>query len=144
MAEMTSGRSFAEKLDHLIDTTVVPGTGTGEANRYSHAQIGRAVGVSGTTITNWRLGTSEPKSKSRRRLEQFFGLKKYTLDDEDGEATDVQADPQAMKLREALGRPRVAALAMRLGDMETADLHWVEAILDARQHRARNAEDGDR
>ncbi|MFG1928923.1 hypothetical protein [Cryptosporangium sp. NPDC048952] len=143
MSEVTPGRTFADKLDQLIDTTIVPGIGKGEGERYSHAQIGRAVGVSGTTVTNWRLGTSEAKSSSRRRLEEFFGLQKFSLDDGADDA-DVQSDPQAVKLREALGRPGVAALAMRLGDMETADLHWVEAILDARQQRLQDAEDGDR
>jgi hypothetical protein len=133
----TARRTFAERFDHLIENTLVPGVGKGEGGRYSHGQIAREVKVSVTTVTNWRLGvTGGPGSRTRRRLEEFFGAPRYSLDDsDDDDDGEVQGDPQTVRLRVALDRPGVAALAMRLGDLETADLRWVEAILDARQRR---------
>lgn len=126
MAEEASGRTLADKLDHLF-RTVHPGRG-----EYSHEEVAAAIRARGVTISHtyiWQLRKGlrdNPTIRHLAALAGFFGVPAaYFINDADTARIDGE-----LALLSALRDAAVRKVAMRAAGLSEESLGTITEVIE--------------
>ncbi len=132
-AAARSGKSLAEKVDHLFKTAKPP-SGKGE---YTHEQVAAALReaggptISATYVWQLRKGIRDNPTKAHlEALANFFGVApSYFFDEEAAERIEAELD-----LLAAMRDPDVRSIALRVSDLSAGSIRAILGMVEqARQ-----------
>lgn len=126
MAEEASGRTLADKLDHLF-RTVHPGRG-----EYSHEEVAATIRARGVTISHtyiWQLRKGlrdNPTIRHLAALAEFFGVPvAYFISDADTARIDGE-----LALLSALRDASVRKVALRAAGLSAESLGTITEVIE--------------